>query len=41
MKQCKECGCTDLEFEGCGNDQYGEYEEYVCNECGESTIFPC
>lgn len=40
MKQCNECGSTDLEFEGLGIDEHGDYEEYICNECGESTIFP-
>ena len=40
MKQCNECGSTSIEFEEYGTDEYGEYEEYICNDCGESTKFP-
>lgn len=39
MKQCSECGSYHLEYEGGGTDEYGEYEEYRCDECGELTIF--
>ena len=40
MKECGECGSINLEFEECGTDEYGEYEDYVCNNCGQLTRFP-
>lgn len=39
MKQCNECGGHSLELEAFGTDEYGEYEDYVCNDCGEITRF--
>ena len=40
MKQCGECGSNRLELEEIGEDEYGQYEDYICEECGETTRFP-
>lgn len=35
--QCEECGSLDyIDKEGCGEDDNGEFEDYVC-ECGHIT----
>lgn len=36
--QCEECGCREyLDIEGSGKDEVGEFQDYVCDECGGIT----
>ncbi|KRU40040.1 hypothetical protein [Clostridium sporogenes] len=36
--QCCECGCSEYaDIEGFGEDEYGEFTDYVCTECGAIT----
>lgn len=36
--QCEECGCYEyLDKEGFGEDEIGEFEDYVCLDCGSIT----
>lgn len=36
MIECEECFCTGMDFEeyGSGEDESGEFTDYICNECG-------
>ncbi|MEQ8154625.1 MAG: hypothetical protein ABRQ25_07050 [Clostridiaceae bacterium] len=36
--KCEKCGCRDYsDVEGFGQDEKGEYTDYVCAECGHVT----
>lgn len=36
--QCEECGSYEYsDMEGFGEDEFGEFEDYVCSECGTIT----
>lgn len=36
--QCEECFCYEyVDIEGSGEDNHGEFEDYVCAECGHIT----
>jgi len=38
--QCCECGCTEYgDIEEFGEDEYGEYTDYLCAECGATTRY--
>lgn len=36
--QCDECGCREYaDVECLGEDEYGEFIDYICAECGTIT----
>lgn len=36
--QCEECSSAEyLDIEGSGEDELGEFTDYVCKECGHIT----
>ena len=36
--QCEECGNNEYaDIEGSGEDKVGEFQDYVCKECGHIT----
>lgn len=36
--QCEECGCYRyIDREGSGKDEFGEFEDCVCEDCGHIT----
>jgi hypothetical protein len=39
--QCRECGCSEYsDIEGFGEDENGEFTDYICAECGLITRVP-
>lgn len=39
VHHCEECGAELLQEYGSGNNEYGEFADYECFECGALTRF--